>query len=123
MNCPRCQSENEISASFCRNCGYNLQPNFRNQQLPQNQTSDILVFVALVLFFIMHLYWFIIPKVVDEWWIKLKYLNFSWNMLYPIVLLLLAISVKNKSFKIISIILAILYTGLAWFDTIKGILH
>ena len=113
MKCPKCNHENEDGAMFCRHCGSSMNP------VPQKEsnTSSIIILIwivaSIVLSLTNHLYGIFIPN-----WYE------GGAMIGKVAIIILdnslfilpALTIKNKTIKIIGIILSILYI-LWWIAT------
>lgn len=91
------------------------------RQNSPNNTIDILVFISIVYWFVCNLAGFIIQKLVDNWYdTPLRYFQIGINIIFAAVPVVFAISVRNKTLRIIAIILAsllsilILYNNIDW---------
>jgi len=119
MNCPKCQTQNEESAQFCRNCGTNM--HYFPEAKTNDKTSDLLVMIFLIYMFVSEIAWFTIQKLVDNWYEgTTKYIIIGINLIAGVAFILLGISIKNKTSKIFGIILAsiyaiyIIYSNIDW---------
>lgn len=109
MNCPKCQTQNEESAQFCRNCGTNL--HYLPEATNNNKTADLLIMIFLIYMFVSSLTGFAIQKLVDNWYEgTAKYIQIGMNLIWAFSPILLGIAIKNKTGKILGIILASIYT-------------
>jgi len=120
MNCPRCQTENEQNAQFCRNCGTNLH-SIPSINQSGNKTLDVLVFISIAYWFVVNLANSIIQKLVVNWYDSpAKYFQIFTNILFAAIPILIAVSIRNKGLKIVAIVLAallsisILYSNIDW---------
>lgn len=84
-------------------------------------TSDMLVFLSIAYWFTVNLVNFIIQKLVDNWYdTPAKYFQIASNIIFAIIPIIFALSVRNKKLKIIAIILSalisvrILYSNIDW---------
>jgi hypothetical protein len=122
MNCPKCNTENEASARFCKSCGFDL-----SKQYPANLTESYTYFGILALSILLM---DIIKKVHYKIFLVIFERGVYENLLYKITLSLLEIiwfaipvliivRIKNKPIKITVIALAsilLLFQLLAIFD-------
>jgi len=101
------------------------QNNFRQQtqrQTSSNNTIDIFVFLSIAYWFAMDLANFVIKKVVDDWWSNdlVTYFRIGTNIVFAAIPIVFAISVRNRTLKIIAIILGallsiyMLYNNIDW---------
>jgi hypothetical protein len=113
MYCPKCQSQNEETAQFCRNCGSNLR--YSQEVSNNNDTSSLLLLVFILITLILNIANFAIEKLVDNWYEgATRYVHGSLWLLGNISYILPALAIKNKTLKIIGIILVsmlIIYWG------------
>ena len=87
----------------------------------KNSTIDIFVFLSIVYWFSVTIANFTIQKLVDNWYdTPAKFFQIFTNLVFAVIPIIFAISIKNKALKIIAIILGallainILYTNLEW---------
>lgn len=108
MNCPKCQTQNEESAQFCRNCGTNM--HYFPEATNNSKTADLLIMIFLIYMFVSEIARFTIQKLVDNWYEgTTKYIIIGINLIAGISVILLGISIKDKTSKIFGIILASIY--------------
>ena len=108
MNCPRCQTQNEENAQFCRNCGTNM--HYFQEPTTNSKPADLLIMVFLIYMFVSEIARFAIQRLVDNWYEgTTKYIIIGINLIAGISVILLGISLRNKTSKIFGIILASLY--------------
>ena len=113
MNCPKCQNQNEETAQFCKNCGLNL--HYTQPINNGNDTSSILLLVFILIALVSAISQFALQKLVVHWYEgTTKYLIGSIWILQNFNLILPALAIKNKTLKIIGIVLIsilIIYQG------------
>jgi|GEM_PF-1412493 hypothetical protein len=101
------------------------QGNIYNQQAVRqsssNNTIDIFVFLSIAYWFAVNLANFLIQKIVDDWYdTPAKYFQIGTNIIFSAIPIIFAISVRNKTLKVIAIILGallsiyILYNNIDW---------
>lgn len=119
MNCSKCQTQNEESAQFCRNCGTNLRLN--QDLIASNKTADLLILIFLIYLFVSSFTGFALQKLVDNWYTGIaKHIQIGMNLIYAFTPILLGIAIKNKAGKILGIILAsmfaiyLVYSNIIW---------
>lgn len=107
MRCPKCYQENDFNAPFCKYCGSKL----IKQESTSDNLSSILLLVWAIIFFVAGGIQTIIITFVDEWY------HNSWRTFYLLVCILHnasnilpAIAIKNKTMRIIAIILVAIPT-------------
>ena len=95
----------------------------QTQQTSSNNTIDIFVFLSIAYWFAVNLANFVIQKVVDDWYwydTPAKYFQIGTNIIFAAIPIVFAISVRNRTLKIIAIILGallsvdILYNNIDW---------
>jgi predicted amidophosphoribosyltransferase len=113
MYCPKCQSQNEENAQFCRNCGTNLHT--PQVETKEDNTSSTLLFMYIAIMAISVLAQFEIQNLVDNWYEGVwKYVQGTLWLIQNLIFILIPLSIKNKALKIIGIVIAailIIYWG------------
>ena len=106
MYCPKCQAENEDSARFCRNCGIKL--HYTQEVLKaKTDVSSKLIITTIIIVFICSLAQFLIHEMVSNWYnLPVKYIAGILIILTNLSLILLVLAIKNKTLKIIGIVIA-----------------
>jgi hypothetical protein len=108
MNCPNCETNNEQNAKYCINCGTDLQT---GAAPGKGRIIDIFVFIALAYWLASHLINALLQRLVENWWDSpVKYVQIFFNLVFALMPIVFALSIKNKVLKIIGIILAGLIT-------------
>jgi hypothetical protein len=108
MNCLRCNTENEEGAKFCKNCGMDMTYTPSNENL-NSTSSDKLLITYLCIAFFVFISVFAIDKLVDNPYEgPIKYIRGSLWALSNLSMILIPLSIKNKSLKIIGLILTII---------------
>jgi len=102
MICPKCHHENENGSMFCRYCGASMNP------VPENEsnTSSIIIFVWIIAVGVLSIITTLYTKFVDNWYegsSKMVYIGIQ--IIHNIVMILPAFAIKNKTLKIVGIIL------------------
>ena len=106
MYCPTCQSPNEKNAQFCKSCGTKLY-HPQHEQTSSNGGADKLLIIFFVVAFIVIIAQSAINIFFDGWRdLPIKYFYYALNILLNISFVLPALAIKNKTLKIIGIILA-----------------
>lgn len=106
MNCLRCNTENEEGVKFCKNCGMNMTytPSKENTN---SKLSDTFLIVFISIAFVCAIAQFAIQKLVDNWYESpAKYIQFSLWLLQNLSFIIIPLSIKNKTIKIIGIIIS-----------------
>lgn len=119
MNCPRCQTDCEQTAQFCRNCGTSLSYDVKSPY--ENNRTDVLVFISVAYWFVVVLVNFLIQKLIVNWYTSpFKFVQILTYIPFAAIPILIALSIRNKELKTIAIILAtiicmfILYSNIEW---------
>jgi hypothetical protein len=102
MICPKCHHENENGSMFCRYCGASMNP------VPENEsnTSSIIIFVWIIAVGVLSIITTLYTKFVDNWYegsSRMVYIGIQ--IIHNIVMILPAFAIKNKTLKIVGIIL------------------
>lgn len=102
MICPKCHHENENGSMFCRYCGASMNP------VPENEsnTSSIIIFVWIIAVGMLSIITTLYTKFVDNWYegsSRMVYIGIQ--IIHNIVMILPAFAIKNKTLKIVGIIL------------------
>jgi hypothetical protein len=107
MYCQKCQTQNEESAQFCRNCGANLRYT-QTETKTGNDVSSTLLLVYILITFFAAVVQLVIQRVfsIPYWEGGWKYVMGLIWLISNISLILPALAIKNKSLKIIGIIFA-----------------
>jgi len=102
MICPKCNRENEDGALFCRHCGSSMNPTPEKE----SNTSSILILVWIVAVAILSITSHLYTRFVDDWFEgSSKMLYIGIQIIHNIIMILPAFTIKNKSIKIVGIIL------------------
>ena len=105
MNCLRCNTENEEGVKFCKNCGMDMTytPSKENTN---SKLSDTFLIVFISIAFVCAIALFALQKLVDNWYESpTKYIPSSLWLLQNLSFILIPLSIKNKTIKIIGIII------------------
>ena len=109
MYCQKCQTQNEESAQFCRNCGTNLRYT-QTETKTGNDVSSTLLLVYILIAFFANVVQLVTQRVFSIFYWKSgsvwKYVMVLIWIISNISLILPALAIKNKSLKIIGIIFA-----------------
>lgn len=102
MICPKCHHENENGSMFCRYCGASMNP------VPENEsnTSSIIIFVWIIAVGVLSIITTLYTKFVDNWYegsSRMVYIGIQ--IIHNIVMILPVFAIKNKTLKIVGIIL------------------
>ena len=102
MNCLRCNTSNEEGAKFCKNCGMDMTYT-PSKESTNSKSSDTILIIFIGITFIISIVEFVSLRVLGLW-------EFIWviRILEALILILIPFSIKNKTLKIIGLILAIL---------------
>jgi len=108
MNCLRCNTPNEDGAKFCKNCGMDITYTPSNEN-SNSASSDKLLITYLCIAFFAFISAFAIDKLVDNSYVgPISYVRGSLWILRNLSMILIPLSIKNKSLKIIGLILTII---------------
>ena len=120
MTCPKCITENDNDALFCKNCGTSRQSG-KTIITTNNKTMDILVFISITFWFAMDFLNLIIRFFISNWYDSpFKYFQIGTNIIYAAIPIIIALSIRIKGLKIPAIVFAaliscyILYTNVDW---------
>ncbi len=98
----------------------------QGQGQKNDNSIDIMVIIAISVWFISALGLFILQKLVPNWFESpIRYVHLAANLLIAFMPTVLGLTVKNKDLKIVGIILGVsitiflLYTNLNWFLQIR----
>lgn len=107
MLCPKCFQENDDNALFCKHCGSKLV----KQESTSDNLSSILLLVWVIIFFVAGGIQTLITKFVDDWYLG------GWRTFYFLICvvfnvsnILPAVAIKNKTMKIVAIVLVAIPT-------------
>jgi len=104
MYCPSCQSQNEKNAQFCKNCGTKLF--YAQEQNPDSNVSSVILIVWIGIVFFVGIISAAIQSLVDEWYaVPTKYVMICLNIIANVSHILPALAIRNKTLKIIGIVL------------------
>ena len=118
MLCSKCFQENDDNVLFCKNCGSKL----IKQQSTSDNLSSILLLVWAFIFLVAGGIQTLITTFVDDWYFG------NWRTFYYIVCvihnmsnILPAIAIKNRTMKIIAIVLVAIPTLYYIYSNISAI--
>ncbi len=120
MNCLRCNTENEEGVKFCKNCGMDMTftPSKENTN---SKLSDTFLIVFISIAVVCAIAQFAIQKLVDNWYESpTKYFQGSLWLLQNLSFILIPIAIRNKTLKIIGIIITAImviywvYSNVKW---------
>jgi hypothetical protein len=120
MNCLRCNTPNEEGAKFCKNCGMDMTYT-PSQENSNSKSSDTLLIIFISIAFISAIAQFAIQKLVHNWYESpTKYFQDSLWILQNLSFILIPLSIRNKTLKIIGIIITAImviywvYSNIKW---------
>lgn len=120
MNCAKCSVSNDQDALFCKNCGTAFYPEKQTRK-KDYKVFDILLFVSIAYWFVMDLINLTIRNFVENWYEgPIKYLQIGASLIYAVVPVFIAISIRTFGLKIPAIIIAallssyIIYINMDW---------
>ena len=105
MNCLRCNTPNEEGAKFCKNCGMDMTYTPSNENT-NSKSSDTFLIIFIAIAFVSAIAQFAIQKLVDNWYESpTKYIQASFWLLQNLSFILIPLSIKNKTLKIVGLII------------------
>lgn len=108
MNCLHCHAPNEDGAKFCKDCGKNLSIPPLTENL-NSKFSDNMLLVFLVVTFALSVFQFAIEKLVDNLYeSKLMYIQRSLFIIKNVCFILIPLSIRNQTIKIIGIVVTVI---------------
>lgn len=119
MNCLRCNTPNEEGAKFCKNCGMDLTytPSQENQN---SKSSDTFLIIFISIAFVSAIAQFAIEKLVENWYESpTKYYRSALWILQNLSFILIPLAIKNKSIKIIGLIITLIMVVYWVYSNIK----
>ena len=120
MNCLRCNSSNQEGSKYCKNCGSSMYylPSGENSN---SKLSDILLIIYIGIMLITVVSGYMIEILVPNWYESpTKYFRSILWILSNSCSILIPLSIRNKTLKIIGIIITSLlviywvYTNIEW---------
>lgn len=106
MNCLRCNIENEEGVKFCKNCGMDMAyiPSKENKN---SKSSDTFLIICIAIAFVSAIAQFTIQKLFDNLLESpIKYVQASFWLLQNLSFILIPLSIKNKTLKIVGLIIS-----------------
>lgn len=117
INCTNCETENQATANYCHHCGNNL-----SLKSPTQNRRDLYIFISVLALAVSAVFWFIpsiVYRLTDNFDLYeiLEIPGQVLSLITSIVPLLLALSIKKLSYRVISLIFASICTliHLFWF--------
>lgn len=102
MNCPKCNRENEDSALFCIHCGSSLKP----VEMKESNFSNVILFIWVILKVVFSVGIFLYRTFYDNWYEDGRGFYVALQIMNNLTLILPSLAIKNKTLKIIGIILS-----------------
>ena len=109
MNCIRCNTPNEEEAKFCKSCGMDMTFTPSNDN-KNSKSSDILLIIYLCMAIVL----LAARLVIDELFYDYEITNsiiYSLYILQNSSMILIPLSIKNKSLKIAGLIITTIYAS------------
>lgn len=106
MKCPKCQTQNDMDAGYCKCCGLNL----NLQTIDKNEKSvkgDVLIIVAVTIMVCNRIYWTIISS--NYLWEDMKIPSVIVSIIMSGLPIIISFSIKQKVVKLIFAIIGALY--------------
>ena len=101
MNCPKCNRENEDGAMYCRFCGSPM----HQSENKESNFSTVLLFVWVIATCVLSLINQLITKLAGNWYeSSVKIVVYGVFILQNLITLLPVFAIKNKTLKIIGIV-------------------
>ncbi len=119
MICNHCNTENDAAASYCFHCGYNLH-SMEVGANDKNKFSDIVILLISAFMLFNKLLWGICSYLHIGGWKTLSYLSSFFSIFWAVIPLLLAFVVKNKTMRIVLIVIGGVYVLLSLIEIIKS---
>lgn len=108
MNCLRCNTPNDESAKFCKNCGLDL-TYIPSHESNNSKFSDTFLIIYIGIIFVSTITQFAIENLVENWYDSpTKYYRASLWIFQNVSFILIPLVIKNKSIKIIGVIFALI---------------
>ena len=104
MYCPNCKNPNEKDALFCKNCDTEL---YHPQQETNNNTS-ILLIIYLAIILLSSIVQHLLAMLVDDWYYQtpVRFVYHVIGFISSACIILPALAIKNKTLKLIGIIMS-----------------
>lgn len=123
MNCLRCNTPNEEGAKFCKNCGMDMTYTPSNEN-SNSTSSDKLLITCLCIAFFTFISAFTIDELVDNPYEgSMRHIRGSLLILSNSSMILIPLSIKNKTLKIIGLILTIIVVIYGTYINVKFIIN
>ena len=122
MNCPKCKSENEMGALYCKRCGSKL---FQSSTVKFDHASLMLIIYILIAIGCT-LFRAIVPILgdfLDMRWESTLTLTIGGYMLQDISFILIPLAIKNMLLKIIGVVISIPLILYWLYDSFQNIIH
>jgi len=122
--CSKCGHQN-AGGKFCIKCGTDLSFSIPENVLEINKVgtavrSDKLLFIAICFLFVGQVFWFIMNKTVENWFAgEPKYIQIVLNIIAAFAPLLVALAIKKRTIKIISIVLSLAYAFVSIYSSVE----
>jgi hypothetical protein len=108
MNCLRCNTPNEEGAKFCKNCGMDLTYT-PFQENKNSKFSDTFLIIFICIGFVSSIANYAIEILVENSYVNpTKFYRSALLILQNISFILIPLAIKNKSIKIIGLILILI---------------
>jgi hypothetical protein len=104
MNCHKCQAAVDQSANYCHVCGAGLKSE-TGKPGRLSKMGDLFILIT-VIFFLVSKLWNFIPRLDNSLWSIARPVYFFFDIIWALIPLALAFTVRKKSWRIILIILA-----------------
>ncbi|MBP1673656.1 MAG: hypothetical protein H6Q25_1471 [Bacteroidetes bacterium] len=106
MNCPRCKTYISLPSDYCSNCGINLGI-YKNPEKVEKRLETIII-IVFAIFLISSLINFLVLQKSHDFYLENNADYFSLTeIIKSLVLIPLALTLKNKPWKITALIIAL----------------
>lgn len=106
MKCPKCQTQNDEDAGFCKSCGLNLNLQIQEKN-DKKYKGDIFVFVSIAIMVCNRIYWMLISA--NYLWDTMKIPSIIVSIIVSSLPIVISFSLKQKPAKIICLVIGVLY--------------
>ena len=87
--------------------------------MPPDAETDKHLMIFLCFIFASSMISFLFEKLLDKWWEGIpKYISIGINLLWGLAPFLIAFSIRNKNWRTIAIVMAVLYLMRTWYSNI-----
>lgn len=109
MNCPLCKTYNEERSNYCRSCGIKLKKFQNPNQIFKDKEKLVFIFFIIVL--VVSVSSFILSVTINVYDAKSALFMTILDLIKYMAFFMLALSLKNKTLKIVGVIASIFLIG------------